>query len=67
MSIEPVFIEADPLDAEEAAQERALERRRQRVAEDARLSDINLGNPWSWVAAAIVVLLTILASSPAPF
>jgi hypothetical protein len=66
MSIEPAFIEADPLDAEETAQELALARRQQRVAQDMAAADINLRNPWSWAYAAIVVLVTILASSPAP-
>lgn len=63
MSIEPVHIEADPLFAEEAAQERAFERRRQHVAEDARQSDIDLRNPWSWLLAGLVLLLTLLASA----
>lgn len=63
MSIEPVYTEADPLDAEEAAQERTFARRRQRVAEDASRSDIDLRNPWSWFVAALVLLLTFLASA----
>lgn len=61
MSIEPVHTEADELDAEEAAQERAFERRRQLVAEDARKSDIDLTNPWSWFLAGLVLSLTIFA------
>ncbi len=66
MSIEPVYTEADPINAEEAAQERALERRRQRVAEDGRASDVDLTNPWTWLCGAIVLVLTILASSATP-